>query len=234
MWDGSSPRSGGAVARAFVEAVGAEVVLEFGESPHSLLILNQLGSCLEDVLAEETQSLQEVSQDEVNEGDLISSRELSSSDECVQLAEAGLGGLSVLLASLVESVILVVLSIDEPNIGTVEIPGDSVDRGDLHLLISIPAQKLGLPSLVTDVDDDGITLSDDLVTVAEVGESHCGVFGNKCRLVSLEPLVSVSVALLSVGEPSELKDLAESFGESADGPITKHKSFTLHKIFQII
>lgn len=90
---------------------------------------------------------------------------------------------------------------------------DSMDCCHQNLFVSISSEEFKFLTLVTDVNANGITFSDNFVAINEVGKSDCGVFLQKLRFGLVEPLISggTVVEFLSVLDTAVLQELSDSF-----------------------
>ena len=84
---------------------------------------------------------------------------------------------------------------------------------------------------MTDINQDGITFRNHLLSINKVRESDSRILLNKFGLVLIEPLgMSLwSIDDLIVGDFAILKEVPDPFGKSSDVPICKG-DWLFHKI----
>ena len=185
-------------------------------------MLSQSWEGLQQIFVEKAQNLQEISNGEVHPSD-ASCHVFFVTQQAIELPQVGLKVDSSFLKSLLPGIFCFVFGVDGHGVAPVEVLEDSPDGGSLDPLLRISSQKVDSSALVADVDEDGITLRDNLVSVDEVGKSDGWVFLDQLDLIFLEPLVGGfrGVDNLGVWYFAVFHEMSDPLSHPPDAPITK-------------
>ena len=218
----SFPMSTGTVDGPLLVSVRSKVVLQFGQTPDSLLMLSQSWEGLQEIFVEKVQNLQEISNGEVHPCD-ASCHVFFITQQAIEFPQHSLKVDSCFLKSLLPSIFCFVFAVDGHGIAPVEILEDSPNGGSLNPFLRISSQEVDSSALVADVDEDSITLRDNLVSIDKVGKSDSWVFLDQLDFIFLEPLVSGlrSVDNLGIWYFAVFHEMPDPLSHSPDAPVSK-------------
>ena len=223
--------SGIIIARPFLPSIRAEVVLELGKGPDSFLMLVELGEWFKEFLAQEVEDLHEIGNFKINPGQ-SSCQKLFVPQNSVKFLQVNLPVFDRFFNSFLEGIIILVFPIHKPDVPGVKILVYAMNGCHQDLLLWISANKFRLFPSVANVNIDGITLTDDFVSIDKVGEGDSRILFHEFRSHLIDELFSallILIELLSVGHLAVLEEVSASLSKASDSPITKNYTFILHQ-----
>lgn len=193
--------SGIVIARPFLPSIRTKVVLELGKSPDSFLMLVELGEWFEEFFTQEAEDLHKVSNFEINPGQ-SPCQKLFVPQNPVKFLQINLPIFDSFFNSFLEGIIIFVFAIHQPDVPGVKVLVNTMDSCHQDLLLWISANKFRFFSSVANVNVDGITLTDDFVSINEVREGDSRILFHEFWPHFIDELFSaflILIELLGVG-----------------------------------